>query len=352
MSMVGCRLLEIIDAQMRDLARPRMDQPFGGLSVILIGDFFQLSPVQDIPLYKPRTVGNYIAGHNLYRGFEKAFQLTSQHRQKAESSECQRFRQLLLRLRVGTCTHQDWELLQSRVLHRIPVKEREKFSHAVRIFTLRDRAEDFNAMRITDALHPNVTMDAVIKGLGVGDRLPPDTNGGLQNSVTLAKGVRVILNTNLCTEAGLVNGLVGTVADIVYGIGRNPPQLPAAVMVNFDLYNGPTLQDSGNTVPIVPVERECPLEGYKFGTKLQIPLSLAFGLTVHKAQGATLDKVVVDLGEREFASGLSFVACSRTRLLSDMAFTGSFKFERLPQMGKFKNLQEKSEEEVRLSTLA
>ena len=47
------------------------------------------------------------------------------------------------------------------------------------------------------------------------------------------------------------------------------------------------------------------------------PLKLAWAITIHKAHGLTLDKVVIDIGKEEFSAGLTFVACSRVRRLSD-----------------------------------
>ena len=64
----------------------------------------------------------------------------------------------------------------------------------------------------------------------------------------IVHGARVMLTSNLWTEAGLVNGAVGTVQAICYQSG-GPPSLPVAVMVTFDEYRGPTLHDG--SVPIV-----------------------------------------------------------------------------------------------------
>ena len=70
------------------------------------------------------------------------------------------------------------------------------------------------------------------------------------------------------------------------------------------MYNG--------LVPIIPICRSWSSSGVSC-THLQLPLKLAYAVTCHKSQGLTLDKVVIDLGEKEFSSGLTFVACSRVR---------------------------------------
>ena len=93
---------------------------------------------------------------------------------------------------------------------------------------------------------------------------------------------------------GFVNGALGTVVSICYQEG-GPPNLPVAIMVRFDHYTGPTLPDL--TVPITPVCRSWS-NGGSHCTHLQIPLKLSWAMTIHKAQGLTLDKVVVDVGKK------------------------------------------------------
>ena len=82
-----------------------------------------------------------------------------------------------------------------------------------------------------------------------------------------------------------------------------------------------------------------------------IPLKLAWAVTIYKAQGLTLHKVVVDIGKKEFSSGLIYVACSRVRCLKDLLFTAPFPYERLSNMCKSKHLQEQLQEDLRLKTI-
>jgi hypothetical protein len=82
---------------------------------------------------------------------------------------------------------------------------------------------------------------------------------------------------------------------------------------------------------------------------MQIPISLAWAITIHKSQGLTLKKAV-DFGEKEYAAGLSFVAISRVCSLENVLFR-SFSFERLGHVKKCKRLQEKMDEERRKSSM-
>ena len=98
-----------------------------------------------------------------------------------------------------------------------------------------------------------------------------------------------MLITNLWTKAGLVNGAMGTVQDLLFGEDQGPPFLPIAVLISFENYKGPTITTLGGTkiVPIAPIRHTW--EG-KSGTcsRLQVPVRLAWAITVHKSQGLTL----------------------------------------------------------------
>ena len=99
------------------------------------------------------------------------------------------------------------------------------------------------------------------------------------------------------------------------------------------LATGPTFQraqdrEQGPWIPITPFTARWE-HGNKSLARTQFPLRLAWAITVHKSQGLTLDKAVIDLGEKEFTSGLSFVAMSRVKEISGLLFKSFFPFSRL-----------------------
>ena len=88
------------------------------------------------------------------------------------------------------------------------------------------------------------------------------------------------------------------------------------------------------------------IQGGSACSQLQIPLKLAWEIIIHKAQGVTLDKVVIDIG-KEFSAGLTFVACSRVRRLSDKTFNPPFAY-RVASLAKSMRLTGHKVEDGRL----
>ena len=101
---------------------------------------------------------------------------------------------------------------------------------------------------------------------------------------------------------------------------KKPPELPVAVLVHIPDYKGPSFSESEeNIVPIVPIRRQFNYRK-KSCTREMIPLQPGYALTIHKAQGASYPfKVIVNLGEKDFALGLSYVALSRCTKISNLA---------------------------------
>ena len=121
---------------------------------------------------------------------------------------------------------------------------------------------------------------------------------GLEPSLLLAEGAVVMLTMNLWPVVGLCNGSTGTVVDIVYARDSQPPDLPIAVIVQFDNYSGPSFSHVPNCVPIPPVTATVNVGGV-FHERQQVPLKLAWALTIHKSQGLTLKKAWVNLAKKK-----------------------------------------------------
>jgi ATP-dependent exoDNAse (exonuclease V) alpha subunit len=161
-----------------------------------------------------------------------------------------------------------------------------------------------------------------------------------------------MLTANLQTETGLVNGSMGTVQDIIFQEDQGPPSLPIALLISFDNYKGPTIAslEGERVVPITPIRRTWNSKSGASCSRMQVPVRLAWAITVHKSQGLTLRRAKIDLGDKEFTSGLSFVAVSQVRTLEDLLFK-PFNFERLRRIKGCKRLQERIDEEKRLVSM-
>jgi hypothetical protein len=152
-------------------------------------------------------------------------------------------------------------------------------------------------------------------------------------------GAEVMLTYNLWTEAGLANGACGKVVGIV----KPQDNCKAHVLlVDIPNYCGPTLSPDHPTV--IPITQTPRASGADKGS---IPLTLAWAVTIHKAQGMTLDRVTVDLGQREFSSGLTFVALSRAKSFDGLR-VHSFDLERYKAIENGKYVEARQEEFHRL----
>ena len=312
---------------------------------MLIGDFGQLPPVMDLPLYTTIARSQISdLGRTAYQMFTMSIVLEQVMRQSRQDADQIHFRDVLLRMRNAELSVTDWEYLMSQTPAR--VQDKSSFDNALHLYPTVEEVVQHNIHQ----LQRNQQPIAIIKAHHTGpnaSKATTDQAGGLEPEVCLAQDARVMLTANLWVETGLVNGAIGTVCDICYLQG-GPPDLPLAVMIKFDSYSGPTLQNG--TVPIPPLRRTW----YQSGTtcsRLQLPIGLSWAVTIHKSQGLSLDKAVVDHGNKEFSSGLSFVACSRVRRLSDLLFRTPFSYSRLAALANDQRIHERKAEDRRLKQL-
>lgn len=143
--------------------------------------------------------------------------------------------------------------------------------------------------------------------------------------IKIGIGSRVMLRKNINVSHGLVNGAMGVVRKLEWPALRRDQldsgELPQAVFIEFDdrtIYGNVI----GKGVKIIPctVEYDA-LRGQGKVERRMLPLMLCWAVTVHKLQGTTLDRAVVDLGAKIFAKGQAYVALSRVRQLNGLAIS-------------------------------
>ena len=347
-SMLGQVAFGWIDRRCKQ-ATACFDKIFVGKSFILTGDPGQLPPVADKLLYyaKPScAVGEQ--GYQTYQMFDKVVKLVVNQRVQGMSPEQIMFRDLLLRLRKGESTAEDWEVLLSR--QPSGISNLAEFKDAIRLFYSNEQVANYNHEQLSRLEQPIAHINARHSSM-VAKKRPSEDMSGLEPVVFLAKGARVILTMNLWSSVGLCNGATGTVVDFIFQNGHQPPELPIAVVVMFEDYRGPSLSEAQpSCVPIPPVTVSAHAEN-GFHERQQLPLRLAWALTIHKSQGLTLPKAWIDIGKSERTAWVSYVALSRVKTLSSCVIE-PMTYERLTTLKSSASLQFRVNEENRLNSIA
>ena len=347
MSMIGHKMLSSLDNRLR-AGTGKQDIPFGGMSVILMGDFGQLPPVGDKPMYVTGN-GSVVSdhGHSLYLMFDSVIILEQVMRQAGEDTETIAFRGLLMRMRNGKVTEEDWQLLLQHSTTNVPM---DQFTDAIRLYFDKKSVAEYNYEKLLQIGQPVAKIQAKHSGHGASAATSDDA-GGLEAVLFLSRKAEVMLTCNLWAEVGLCNGSFGTIEQFWFAENMGPPNLPVAVLVHFHRYSGPAFLDAcPKCIPVPPRVFEWMADG-KHLSRQQVPLRLRYAMTIHKSQGQTLTKAVVDLGKGERVAGCTFVATSRVRSIHDIVFE-PMTFDRLKAIGRSKGMQKRLEAEERLKVLA
>ncbi len=208
-SMLGLRLFAKVDARLRQL-KPQ-DVPFGSFHVAIVGDFAQLPPVGDRPLYSPpgpldnaseRAQANH-HGSMLYLMFTTSFRLRIVHRQLGDSAEQQRFRALLDHASSGGLTTDDWKLLLTRSQSKLTAVEQASFSKSTCLFTTSEAVDVANYKELTALNHPCARIKAKHDGGADAAHANAEDAAGLEAEVVLARGAKVMITRNLWQQHGI-----------------------------------------------------------------------------------------------------------------------------------------------------
>lgn len=278
-SMFHDYMLDMLDEAMRIIRED--ERPFGGLQIILCGDFFQLPPVGN--------GGRFVTESNVWNSMDiKVCYLEEQHR--AEDTKLQ---EILNAMREGNMKQRHLKWLLSRM-------SIEPTEDVTRLYTTNADVENINNAKLAELSGDTHFYLRTSKG-GF------DTVNKLQEQVlapeTLALKVgAVVMAVKNDSEGKYVNGSTGYVLDFVNGF--------------------PIVQFDGKTpMPIYPQEWEKRSGERVVASITQIPLRLAYAITIHKSQGMTLDRVEIDLS-KAFVSGQGYVGLSRVRSLDSLYLKG------------------------------
>ena len=311
---------------------------FADTSIILVGDFGQLDPIDDwsmcdneatymtCPKNQKHLWKHALQGHRLLQTFDEAIILKQIHRSKEDKW----WTESCLRLRNFECTKEDdWDYWREHDLDRGHFNQEQIDYFENEAVWLCARCEDVGtrngrklaqmADRYKELIHKIVAVHSRKSAC----KLSSVAFEGLRPVIHLVRGCKVMLCRNIAYLFGLANGTRGTLVGVVYG-SAGVGSFPEALIVDFPSYNGPRFYSGEPTwVPVLP------MVAFKEGTRLtrkQFPVVAGFALTVNKAQGLTLTEgVVIHLtASKRFRPaskhGLPFVAFTRSENFAMTAF--------------------------------
>lgn len=324
-SMLPGYLFTKLDAFMKYVRRN--DKPFGGVQIVLLGDFMQLPPVS-----RKEAVD---------RGVDTGFAFHTEAWQDANITHCYMdkvhraadpvLKEVLTRIANGRVNDEVREIVEDRYKSPDFIEQLEKPGGKVytRLFTTNRNVDKYNDDEL--AKNPNPMYSFAARAMGDEKEVAQlKKNRGIPEVIYLKKDAKVILTSNITNEDGeliAANGSLGIVTGFAPG-DKDP-------IIRFN--NGVT----HTLIQQVYEQEKERKHSYQVddpknkGEKLtkhftvkqtvasvaQYPVKLGYAITVHKSQGQTFDGVVVDLS-KTFQAGLGYVALSRVRSLDDLVISG------------------------------
>ncbi len=285
-SMLDGTVLSLVERVCRKVRKSQ--RAFGGLQVVLVGDFFQLPPVSS----SGRTVEFAFDSEAWQVIAPTVCYLTEQHRQEDGI-----FLDLLAAIRRNDCDETHVEVIRERLtsLEELPDDMTRLFPHNKNVDTINiselKKLPGKSRVFLMAARGPATLSDALIRGCISPERLE------------LKEGA-VVMFTKNNPQLGFVNGTLGSV-------------------IGFDSVSKYPLVETheGRRILVEPMEWSIS-EGDEVLAKItQLPLKLAWAMTIHKSQGVSLDAAVMDLSQA-FEFGQGYVALSRVRRLSGVHLLG------------------------------
>ena len=320
-SMVSSTLLYYIHRRLQEIKGCQNNQStFGDVTVIAVGDFYQLKPVKNSFVFELPNDG-YAALHDpLWYQF-KFTELTQIMRQKDDK----RFAALLNRVRTNSCTEKDIRLLKSRI---IAADSSDYPFESLHVYTTWKNVNKYNTKMMSTlpgTVYTLKSIDTKIdtnSGVEVRFSNRASDTGGLLDELQLVAGCRVMLKYNIDVSDGLVNGATGKVLHIVLLANS-----VTTILVEFDnqeigrraKQESHFKQDYPTAVPISRVESRFNIGNRHAisACRRQFPLVLAWATTIHKVQGLTTDNIVVSF-QGAFLPGQAYVALSRVKNLNGL----------------------------------
>lgn len=300
-SMVRADVLDAVDVFLK---RSRKSQaPFGGVRMIFFGDLHQLPPVitnDEIEAFSQNYKSPWFFSAQVFQaldlfmeGFkQEKIELTKIYRQSDPD-----FIEKLNAVRDGLVTQAELDYFDGFLK---PDFEAHKDENWVNLVATNAQAYRINAHKLAEIPQVETAFTAFKEG-NIGRLQPND------EKVFLKEGAQVMFIQN-DTDKRFVNGTIGSVKTI----SKVKKDGDEETLVTVTLDNGKEIQVGKHTWPISKYQfKQGKFVREEIGSFTQLPLKLAWAITIHKSQGKTFDKVILDLGNGGFAHGQTYVALSR-----------------------------------------
>lgn len=288
-SMVRCDLLDVVDRLLR-VFRKRVNEPFGGVQVILIGDTFQLPPIADFQQWEilqqfyesPFFFSSKVIEKNkpIYIELKKIYRQNEQE-----------FIDLLNRVRINQLTVNELNLLNSKYNPTFLPKENSNY---INLETHKSSVDLTNLTKLNELSTELKLFDALVSGTFPDNIMPTD------KVLQLKVGAQIMFIKNDRAKR-FFNGKIAVLTKI-----END-----RIFVEFSEGNVISVEkENWENVKFTWNDSEKRIEEEVIGRFYQYPIKLAWAITVHKSQGLTFEKVIANLSSA-FTSGQVYVALSR-----------------------------------------
>jgi len=322
-SMMSKKIFELCEKLSRTIRKN--ENPFGGIQVIFTGDFFQLPPVGD---EKEEDSSKFsFESEKWFQVFPLAnnIQLTHIFRQTDQD-----YIKILLEIRRGEISEEGKELLQKYVKRPFD-KSEHNGAVPTKLFPVKSKVEYVNTAMFSkldgeDIIFENIEKRNATVYIDTNKIIEPEIllkcqvltteeiayeienmnkNINIDKSLKLKCGALVMCTFNIDLESGICNGSQGIIVDFRESVDGIPGvKLPVVLFTNGQRRIIPYQYYQNEEYPTIVIG--------------QVPLCLAWALTIHKIQGATLDMADMDLGKSVFEFGQSYVALSRIKSLNGL----------------------------------
>ena len=304
-SMVRCDVIDAIDKALRRIMYSSI--PFGGKQMIFIGDVFQLEPILKTPEDKMLIKDVYNTEKPFFfkaHVFEKLNLSSIEFKINYRQEDDKTFLNILDEIRVGSISSDNLSKLNDRLNY---TPKTDEF-----IVTLTGHnavADKINEAKLELIKEHLYVYKAEITGKFSGENKPSEME------LKLKKGAQIMFTKN-DSQGRWANGTLGMISEISDDLIK--VTLENEIEYKIDRVKWENMEYSYN--PETKSTNQSVV-----GTFTQYPLKLAWGITIHKSQGLTFDKVILDLRRGVFADGQTYVALSRARSLQGLYLTSEIK---------------------------